>query len=147
MKLVTFSDDKGPRVGILTKDGILDVPTILGLGNTGHSGAAPSWAYDMVSLIENGLEAMEALKTLAQRWRAMAIHQPEGLLDPAQTNLLAPIPRPRKNVFCVGLNYVEHAKEGASTVGRSPDPPQHPTFFTKPPTSVVGPNGDRKSVV
>lgn len=70
----------------------------------------------------------------------MATHRPEGLLDPAQTNLLAPIPRPRKNVFCVGLNYVEHAKEGASTVGRSPDPPQHPTFFTKPPTSVVGPN-------
>jgi 2-keto-4-pentenoate hydratase/2-oxohepta-3-ene-1,7-dioic acid hydratase in catechol pathway len=71
----------------------------------------------------------------------MTSRRPEGLLDLAQTRLLAPLPRPRKNVFCVGLNYVEHAKEGASTVGRSPEPPKYPTFFTKPPTSVVGPNG------
>jgi 2-keto-4-pentenoate hydratase/2-oxohepta-3-ene-1,7-dioic acid hydratase in catechol pathway len=139
MKLVTFSDDKGPRVGILTKDGILDVPGMLGSGTTGHSRAAPAWAYDMVSLIENGPKAMEALRALAQRWRATASHPPEGLLDPAHTKLLAPIPRPRKNIFCVGLNYVEHAMEGAGTVGRSPDPPQYPAFFTKPPTSVVGP--------
>ncbi|HEU5394251.1 MAG TPA: fumarylacetoacetate hydrolase family protein, partial [Candidatus Methylomirabilis sp.] len=44
-----------------------------------------------------------------------------------------PIPRPVKNIFCVGRNYVAHAAE------RGAEPPGHPVFFTKPPTAVIGP--------
>ncbi|MGH2349132.1 MAG: fumarylacetoacetate hydrolase family protein, partial [bacterium] len=49
------------------------------------------------------------------------------------TKLLAPIPRPRKNIFCMGRNYAEHAREGGVA------PPEVPVFFTKPPTAVIGP--------
>jgi len=51
----------------------------------------------------------------------------------ARAKLLAPIPRPRKNIACMGRNYVEHAKESGSA------PPEVPVFFTKPPTAVIGP--------
>jgi 2-keto-4-pentenoate hydratase/2-oxohepta-3-ene-1,7-dioic acid hydratase in catechol pathway len=55
----------------------------------------------------------------------------------------APIPYPRKNVLCVGLNYSEHIHEAAHVRGRSSGRlPEHPLFFTKPPTSVNRPDGE-----
>jgi 2-keto-4-pentenoate hydratase/2-oxohepta-3-ene-1,7-dioic acid hydratase in catechol pathway len=56
----------------------------------------------------------------------------------ADIELLAPIPRPRRNVMCLGLNYLEHAEETASQVGRSAKAPEYPIVFTKSPTSVIG---------
>ncbi|TWG29629.1 2-keto-4-pentenoate hydratase/2-oxohepta-3-ene-1,7-dioic acid hydratase in catechol pathway [Geobacillus sp. C56-T2] len=47
--------------------------------------------------------------------------------------LLAPIPRPAKNIFCIGKNYADHALElGGSAI------PEHLIVFTKPPTTVIG---------
>src|SRR6266545_3927521 len=54
----------------------------------------------------------------------------------------APIPRPIKNVFCLGRNYADHVKEAAKARGQEFKLPAHPVFFTKPPTSVVGPYDD-----
>jgi 2-keto-4-pentenoate hydratase/2-oxohepta-3-ene-1,7-dioic acid hydratase in catechol pathway len=48
--------------------------------------------------------------------------------------LLAPIPRPAKNIFCVGKNYVDHAIE----LGGNSDIPQHLIVFSKVPTTVIG---------
>ena len=45
----------------------------------------------------------------------------------------APIVRPRKDVFCLGQNYAAHAAESGSP------PPTAPIYFTKPPTTVIGP--------
>jgi 2-keto-4-pentenoate hydratase/2-oxohepta-3-ene-1,7-dioic acid hydratase in catechol pathway len=53
--------------------------------------------------------------------------------------LAAPI-RPSRNVFCVGRNYLEHAKEGARAAGRELKLPEVPTFFTKAPTAIAGPD-------
>jgi 2-keto-4-pentenoate hydratase/2-oxohepta-3-ene-1,7-dioic acid hydratase in catechol pathway len=47
---------------------------------------------------------------------------------------------PRKNVFCVGRNYLAHAEEGARALGKALDLPSVPTFFTKAPTSIAGPD-------
>lgn len=67
----------------------------------------------------------------------------------SQVDLLAPVPRPRRNIFCVGKNYLEHAREfGVSGYDSVPAPessdathaPSHPVVFTKPPSSVVGPD-------
>ncbi|CAH0344435.1 fumarylacetoacetate hydrolase family protein [Bacillus sp. CECT 9360] len=46
----------------------------------------------------------------------------------------APIPRPAKNIFCVGKNYAEHAIE----LGSEADIPQHIMLFSKAPTTVIG---------
>ncbi len=54
--------------------------------------------------------------------------------------LLAPIPRPRRNVFCVGRNYREHIIEGNIAQGRDPHVfPEHIELFTKTTTTVTGP--------
>ena len=62
-----------------------------------------------------------------------------------QVQLTAPIPRPRRNVFCVGKNYHAHAKEFAgsgfdSSAKSGGDIPQAPIIFSKVPESVIGPN-------
>ena len=53
--------------------------------------------------------------------------------------LLAPIPTPRRNVFCLGWNYVEHTRESAQATGRELKLPERPVFFTKLTTAVIGP--------
>jgi 2-keto-4-pentenoate hydratase/2-oxohepta-3-ene-1,7-dioic acid hydratase in catechol pathway len=50
--------------------------------------------------------------------------------------LEAPIPRPDKNIFCIGKNYAEHAIE----MGSKADIPEHIMVFTKAPTTVIGPD-------
>lgn len=78
------------------------------------------------------------------------INDVRGLLDWIQTKentdsfyipiekvrLLAPIPKPSKNIFCVGKNYAEHAIE----MGSAADIPEHIMVFTKAPTTVIGMN-------
>ncbi|WP_408010638.1 fumarylacetoacetate hydrolase family protein [Pseudalkalibacillus sp. A8] len=57
-------------------------------------------------------------------------------VDVESFELLAPIPRPTKNIFCVGKNYLDHALE----LGTEADVPEVPMIFSKAPTTVTGPN-------
>jgi 2,4-didehydro-3-deoxy-L-rhamnonate hydrolase len=68
----------------------------------------------------------------------VAWHTADVLVELKSVTLDAPI-RPSRNVFCVGRNYLEHAKEGARAAGRELKLPSVPTFFTKAPTAIVGP--------
>jgi 2-keto-4-pentenoate hydratase/2-oxohepta-3-ene-1,7-dioic acid hydratase in catechol pathway len=56
----------------------------------------------------------------------------------ADVQLLAPV-HPRKNVFCVGRNYMGHAEEIARARGVPLTLPSLPTFFSKAPTSIAAP--------
>lgn len=65
---------------------------------------------------------------------------PAGTAWPVQNvKILAPIPRPRKNIFGIGLNYVEHVAESSRTLDTSKELPKEPVIFSKPPTTVIGP--------
>ena len=62
----------------------------------------------------------------------------------SEVQITAPLPRPRRNIFCVGKNYYAHAKEFAgsgfdSSAKSGGDIPADPIIFTKVPESVVGP--------
>lgn len=57
-----------------------------------------------------------------------------------EVELLAPIPKPNRNIFCIGVNYREHAYEFIGTKDDSKAIPQHPIVFSKLPTTVTGPN-------
>lgn len=61
-------------------------------------------------------------------------------LDLASCELLAPIPRSRKNIFGIGLNYTEHVAESARALDTSASLPDKPVVFSKPPTAIIGPN-------
>jgi 2-keto-4-pentenoate hydratase/2-oxohepta-3-ene-1,7-dioic acid hydratase in catechol pathway len=93
----------------------------------------------MLGLIGGGppsLKAAEGILGAAARrladgsWRVAARHPVARPAD--RMRFLSPIPRPGRNIFCVGRNYIEHAKERGAEV------PTIPVFFTKPPTAVVG---------
>lgn len=60
----------------------------------------------------------------------------------AEATLLAPIPRPPKNVLCLGLNYAAHAKESSAAKGDEFQAPEAPVVFTKATSSVIGPYDD-----
>ena len=68
----------------------------------------------------------------------IAWHSSDDLIPLAKVTLDAPI-RPQRNIFCVGRNYLEHAKEGARTFGKELKLPDVPTFFTKAPTAIAAP--------
>ena len=74
--------------------------------------------------------------SLAETERASLV--PEGAVALADVTLRAPL-RPRKNVFCVGRNYMGHAEEVARTRGTPLNLPSVPTFFTKAPTAIADP--------
>ncbi len=64
-------------------------------------------------------------------------------LELADVELLAPLPCPQRNIFCVGINYRDHIKEfAASGFDKSTaksDVPQAPIVFSKVPQSVIAP--------
>jgi 2-keto-4-pentenoate hydratase/2-oxohepta-3-ene-1,7-dioic acid hydratase in catechol pathway len=56
----------------------------------------------------------------------------------SDVTLLAPV-RPRKNVFAIGKNYIEHVREVPGADPNAEPPPERPIVFSKPPTSIIGP--------
>ncbi len=91
-------------------------------------------APDMLGLIELASTGMEQALELCQ--------SASERLSLQSVNLLAPIPLPRRNVFCLGLNYAEHADEHYKTTGHQPELPEYPIIFTKATTAVNGPYND-----
>ncbi len=83
--------------------------------------------------------ALAIIKLLADGGPLPATAGPAVAL--ASVQLLAPIPVPRRNVWCVGRNYHAHAKELQTSVFKDNDanPDAWPIVFTKVPECVVGP--------
>jgi 2-keto-4-pentenoate hydratase/2-oxohepta-3-ene-1,7-dioic acid hydratase in catechol pathway len=127
MRLLTYDREGQPRLGLLIRNRVVDVAE---LGLT--AGIFPS---DMQTF----LEASTVLKgQIAEA--AWNLERDSSLLDQRTTpleqlRLLAPIPRARRNLVCVGLNYADHASESRVTSGI----PEHVVLFTKPPSTVIGP--------
>jgi 2-keto-4-pentenoate hydratase/2-oxohepta-3-ene-1,7-dioic acid hydratase in catechol pathway len=110
---------------------------ILPLSGAARAGVTSDLS-SMLAVIQGGEAALAACSRMAGDDKARA-----GLLIPlASAKLLAPIPQPARNTFCVGLNYLDHAKEGAAARMIDLKLPQVPVFFTKATRTVVGPNAD-----
>ena len=138
MKLATISVDGNPVCVAILKNGArLDIARAAE-GLPGPEGDALR-AGSMLDLIAGGPRVQAALGTLVAGAEAGG-HA--GAMAPAGAPLMAPIPAPRKNVFCVGRNYAEHIAEGDRAQNQKVGVTEHPVFFTKPPTSIVPPDGD-----
>jgi 2-keto-4-pentenoate hydratase/2-oxohepta-3-ene-1,7-dioic acid hydratase in catechol pathway len=125
LRLVTFAlRPNGPQHVGLLKNGnhVIDLTRV--------GGNPPFDPADMVSLIAAGVAALAWLRNVAGNAKETSP------LD--HVTLVAPIPRPHKNVFCVGWNYVEHFEEGRKA-RPTQEMPTHPAFFTKAPTTMNGP--------
>lgn len=124
MKFVTFINNKREKIGLMVEEGVLDLQAVK--EGEGVPGCLPE---TMLELIEKNEEALATVKELKKSAGSKYV------LPLSEVKLLAPIPRPRKNIFCVGKNYVDHVKE----LKTSEDLPKYPIFFSKTPTSVIGP--------
>ncbi len=116
MRLVTFEFQGRVRIGAVRDDLLLPLDTV---------------APDMLALIEAGPPTWDTVRRSGEAARERI---PLG-----QVHLLAPIPRPHKNIFALGRNYGEHAKESAAVRGEQVTPP---LWFTKAPTTVNAPFGN-----
>jgi 2-keto-4-pentenoate hydratase/2-oxohepta-3-ene-1,7-dioic acid hydratase in catechol pathway len=123
LNLITFADAAGSRAGVLLSGGrVLDLAV-----------AMPP-ARDMLAVIDGGAAMLAAIRALAANPPANA------LLALDRVALQAPIPKPRRNVFCVGRNYMDHVAEGDRTRGiTQSEVPKYPQFFTKAADCVIAP--------
>ena len=127
MKLVTFSSGAEPRVGVVDADAGL--------------------VRDVTALLPGGAGVLDVIEGWAELGPVLAARAGELAAQPLDgVTLLAPIPVPRRNIFCVGKNYRDHVVEfgrsGYDSPDRSEAIPEHPVVFTKATTAVTGPFAD-----
>lgn len=114
MRLVTFASEHGLKAGVVRDETVVPIPDL-----------------DLLTLIDMGDAGLERAR------------QAKGPALPlASVTLLAPIPNPRRNIFCVGMNYAKHAAESLRAKGQPIKMPERPVFFTKATTAINGPYAD-----
>jgi len=123
MKIAAFLYQGQPGVGLVAAD------------------LASIQPFDM-SAPERALGALPVIERLAAGQGLPALLPAIAMAD---LSLTAPLPKPRRNIFCVGKNYFEHAREFAgsgfdSSAKSGGDIPAFPIYFSKVPESVIGPH-------
>jgi len=90
------------------------------------------------------LRALGALPIIEAQATGAALPATLAALALSAVQLTAPLPKPRRNIFCVGKNYHAHAREfagsGFDSSAAAGDIPKVPIYFTKVPESVIGPD-------
>ena len=124
MRFATFIDSNGEQdVGFLTEpEGVVSLSPVLGPRG------------DVVSVIK-GWDSVVAF----------AATKPMADFSMNDIRLLAPVPTPLRNIMCIGKNYVEHVEEFEKSgydVTQSSASKGKPVFFTKAPSTVIGPDED-----
>ena len=124
MRIASFMVNGSQEVGLVSADGATVAPL----------------AFDAA---RKRLGAQSVIDLLAA---GGSLPEAEAALPLDQVILLAPLPRPRRNLWCVGRNYHAHAKELSASVFKDNDanPESWPIVFTKVPECVVGPRADVK---
>ena len=129
MRLLSYERGGDPRLGLLIEQRVLD------LADASAELAGAELPSEMLSFIAAGEPALARALEVAEALSSDRTALTRLSLPLSEVHLLAPVPRPRRNIVCVGLNYAEHASESRITSGL----PEHPVYFSKPPTTVIGP--------
>ena len=144
MKLVTYRSGRGQaKVGAIVGEVVFDL-TALATDLAKERGAARrgrgGFARTMLELVTGGQAALDEAKAAFDHGQSvLGTRGADGLVAAKlgtatrRSKLDAPLPRPARNIFCLGRNYADHAAE------RGADAPKHPVYFTKVPESVVAP--------
>lgn len=124
MRLATFASQLGPRAAVVVGD-----DTLVPVADLVVDGPA-----DMLGVVDAGPALWDHLGAAAVK--------AGGGIPLRSAMLLAPIPRPRRNLMCVGWNYSEHFSEGRGKrgVNEMEKPPEWPALFSKNIATVVGPD-------
>ncbi len=127
--------DGSVRLGAVRDGELVDLARAATMLNAPEAREAPELLREMLALIAAGPQAWARVAQLA------SAAPEDAALTLGSVTLLAPIPRPAKNVFCVGRNYADHAAELSHVMGHSTPATEarRPNIFTKAPTTVIGP--------
>lgn len=122
MRLAAVRDGEGTRIGVV--DAAAGTLTVV-----------PASLGTVDDVVRGGTDALAAVSA------ALADGEVRKL---ATVGLASPINRFNRDVLCTGWNYWDHFEESrGKREGQDPvETPQHPTFFTKGPDSVIGPFDD-----
>lgn len=132
MKLLTYkTNDTEPRLGFIHNNQVIDMEDFGEISNF----PLPT---SMLELIDMGFELVEELNDMIAETDAELFDEIAYEMD--EVTFLAPIPKPRKNIIGIGLNYTEHVAESARTLDTTGKLPQKPIIFSKPPTTVTATN-------
>jgi 2-keto-4-pentenoate hydratase/2-oxohepta-3-ene-1,7-dioic acid hydratase in catechol pathway len=124
MKFLTLENG---QLGALLGDTVVDLVA------AGTELSADHSIGTLAALVEAGDTAATTAWGLAeQALQRQCACRPWGEVTP-----LAPIPEPRRNILCLGKNYLEHAQEVAAKMKQSSGPPRRPIIFTKATTAVI----------
>jgi 2-keto-4-pentenoate hydratase/2-oxohepta-3-ene-1,7-dioic acid hydratase in catechol pathway len=142
MKLASFSTSAIPqvRVGLVQGEEILDVDLAARALNI-----LPR--EQMLDLIAHQDESLPTLRAILDKAAGRAFSEVRtfanigAVHDLANVHLASPIPRPRKNIMCLGRNYHEHAIESYHARGQERPQGDAPVIFTKATTTVNDPYG------
>lgn len=91
----------------------------------------------------------EGMLALIEGWKDEYENLLKGVLDNAdlwkekgrnidEVKMKAPIPRLKRNVICLGLNYKDHIAESQSALALNMNMPDHPVYFTKMSLRPIG---------
>ncbi|MFL2482651.1 MAG: fumarylacetoacetate hydrolase family protein [Woeseiaceae bacterium] len=130
MKLVTYRlGQNEARMGVISDRLIIDVEKFGKKVNL-------ELTSSMLDFIELGPVAVESLDAALKDSNSRDY---VGISVPYENaKILAPIPRPKKNIFGIGLNYKDHIGEASKPLDTSSELPQEPVIFSKFPTAVIG---------
>ena len=130
MKLVTYRlGQNEARMGVISGRLIIDVEKFGKKINL-------ELTSSMLDFIELGPIAVESLDAALKDSNSRDY---VGISVPYENaKILAPIPRPKKNIFGIGLNYKDHIGEASKPLDTSSELPQEPVIFSKFPTAVIG---------
>lgn len=138
MKLATLAVGADPVAVALLDNGLA---LNIGAGSRDVPGAigAALRSGCLQTIIDAGPEALAELQHIVAA-ADQGAHA--DAIVAGQNTFLAPLYAPRKNIFCVGRNYAEHIAEGERAQKAKIGITDHPVYFTKPSTAVVGHEGD-----
>lgn len=132
MKLLTYlTSDNQQRAAFLYNNKAVDLEDFGELTNF----PLPN---TLLELIDMGIEVIDEINSLVADVSDAELN--EISYDLNEITIVAPIPKPRKNIIGIGLNYTEHVAESARTLDTTGKLPTKPIIFSKPPTTVTGPN-------
>ncbi|MFO7262615.1 MAG: hypothetical protein A6D91_03015 [Bacillaceae bacterium G1] len=142
MRFVTYISNEDAVVGLLTPDQkyVIDLrqAQIVKEDPNPVLHPLPNQLLQCIQMGEAFVEISREILQFVEAYRQNAGDVQLSWLQPLESvQLLAPIPRPAKNIFCVGKNYAEHVEE----LGGRGDVPEHLVVFTKAPTAVSRPGG------
>ena len=115
MKVVGFEANNGTRLGIVDGESVIDI-----------QGVDPNVPIDLAEILRRNDGGLAAIADLAKKAPASARRPLNGL------KYSLPVARPGK-IICLGLNYLDHVKEGP----QRDNIPKFPSIFFRVLTSMV----------